>query len=114
MESQRKATPRQLAYIQQLRSKLGKESLELDEDLSSQEASTIIRALVECCQPNGQPKPIRMNEARLGMAFKCVYRNWISSGENIFKNKSVFINNVLDTYALVNEIAQELSTQTEA
>jgi hypothetical protein len=25
--------------------------------------------------------------ARLGMAFKCVYRNWIASGGNIFKKK---------------------------
>jgi len=34
--------------------------------------------------------------AGLGMAFKCVYRNWVSSGGNIFKNKKEFIKNVLD------------------
>ena len=114
MENQTRATQRQLAYIQQLRSKLGKESLEIDEELSSEEASTIIKALVECSQTNGQKKPVRLNEARLGMAFKCCYRNWVASGENIFKNKNAFIKNVLDTYALANEIAQELSTQAEA
>ena len=53
MESQRKATPKQLAYIQQLRSKQGKESLEIEEDLSSQEASEIIKELVESTQTNG-------------------------------------------------------------
>jgi hypothetical protein len=114
MESLRKATPRQLAYIQQLRRQQGKDSLEIDEELSSEEASTIIKALVECSQTNGQTKHVRLNEARLGMAFKCCYRNWVTSGENIFKNKSVFIKNVLDTYTLVNEIAQKLSAQTEA
>ena len=113
MESQRKATPRQLAYIQQLRSKQGKESLEIDEEMSSQEASTIIKELVESTQPNGLTKPARLNEARLGMAFKCVYRNWVGSGENIFKNKSAFIKNVLDTYALANEIAKKLSAHAE-
>jgi len=114
MENQRKATPRQLAYIQQLRSKLGKESLEIDLDLSSQEASTIIKGLVESSQTNGQRNPVRINEARLGMAFKCCYRNWVTSGENIFRNKNVFIKNVLDTYTLANEVAQELSAQAEA
>jgi hypothetical protein len=113
MESQRKATPKQLAYIQQLRSKQGKESFEIEEDLSFQEASTIIKALVECSQTNGQTKPVKLNEARLGMAFKCCYRNWVTSGENIFRNKNAFIKNVLDTYTLANEIAQELSTQAE-
>jgi hypothetical protein len=52
---------------------------------------------------------IRKNDfsqgARLGMAFKCVYRNWVSSGENIFKNKKAFVKNVLDTYKLINKIA---------
>ena len=114
MESLRRATPKQLAYIQQLRGKQGKESLEIDEELSSQEASTIIKALVECSQTNGQTKPVRLNEARLGMAFKCCYRNWVTSGENIFRNKNVFIKNVLETYTLVNEIAQKLSAHTEA
>ncbi|MBM4322622.1 MAG: hypothetical protein FJ115_03595 [Deltaproteobacteria bacterium] len=113
MESLRKATPKQLAYIQQLRKKQGKESLEIDEELSSLEASEIIKELMESIPTNRQSKSIKLNEARLGMAFKCVYRNWVSSGENVFKNKSAFIKNVLDTYTLVNEIAQKLSAQTE-
>ena len=46
MENERKATPRQLAYIQQLRRKQGKESIELDENLSFQEASKMIEDLM--------------------------------------------------------------------
>ena len=114
MESLRKATPKQLPYIQQLRGKQGKESLEIDEELSSEEASTIIKGLVESSQTNGQRNPARTNEARLGMAFKCCYRNWVASGENVFRNKNAFIKNVLETYTLVNEIAQKLSAQIEA
>ena len=114
MESLRRATAKQLAYIQQLRGKQGKDSLEIGEELSAQEASEVIKALMEGSQPNGQFKSVKLNEARLGMAFKCVYRNWVTSGENVFKNKNAFIKNVLDTYTLANEIAQELSTQTEA
>jgi hypothetical protein len=114
MENQRKATPKQLAYIQQLRSKQGKESLDLDEDLSFQEASNLIKDLLKIPNRNDQTNPLKINEARLGMAFKCCYRNWVTSGENIFRNKNPFIKNVLDTYALANEIAQELSAQTEA
>jgi hypothetical protein len=45
--------------------------------------------------------------ARLGMAFKCVYRNWITSGGNIFKKKKL-IKNVLETYKLINEIAERV------
>jgi hypothetical protein len=69
MENQRKATPRQLAYIQQLRKKQGKDSLEIDEKLTSQEASTIIKELMGNCQPNEEIRPAKINEARLGMAF---------------------------------------------
>jgi hypothetical protein len=41
------------------------------------------------------------------MAFKCVYRNRETAGVNIFKNKKDFIKNVLDTYRLINEIAEK-------
>jgi hypothetical protein len=56
MENLRKATPRQLAYIQQMRRRQGKESLEIDEDLGFEEASK-----------NGQIQPLKINGFRLGM-----------------------------------------------
>jgi hypothetical protein len=113
MENQRKATQRQLAYIQQLRQQQRKESLDLDEELSSQEASNLIKNLLEIPNRDDPTRPLKINEARLGMAFKCCYRNWVTSGENIFRNKNAFIKKVLDTYPLANEIAQELSARAE-
>lgn len=46
MENQRKATPRQLAYIQHLRKGKGKESLEIDEDVGFEDASTISKLVL--------------------------------------------------------------------
>ena len=60
MENQRKATPRQLAYIQQLRRKQGKESIELDENLSAQEASKMIEDLMGIPPKNGQLQPFKI------------------------------------------------------
>jgi len=114
IKAQRRATPEQLAYIQHLRNKQGKESLEIDEELGFEDASKMIRELTEGSQIGELTKSVKINEARLGMIFKCGYRNWVTSGEDIFRNKNVFIKNVLDSYALVNDIAQELSAQTEA
>ena len=83
------------------------------------EASELIQELVDKVNngQNGQNSTAankqsgRRNDfgsgARLGMAFKCVYRNWVTSGVNIFENKKQFIKNVLDTYKLINEIAEK-------
>ena len=45
--------------------------------------------------------------ARLGMAFKCVYRKWASNGADIFNHRDNFIDTVLETYKLINEIAEK-------
>ncbi|NIO22372.1 MAG: hypothetical protein GTN76_17015, partial [Candidatus Aenigmarchaeota archaeon] len=45
--------------------------------------------------------------ARIGLAFKVCYQRWVSNGANIFKNKDKFIKNVIDTYHLLNEIAEK-------
>ena len=50
------------------------------------------------------------NGARLGTAFKCVYRNWVTDRHNIFKHKEVFTKEVLDTYDLINGIAERVET----
>ncbi len=47
MENQRKATPRQVAYIEQLRRKQWREGIEIHEDLSFQEVSKMIEGLME-------------------------------------------------------------------
>jgi len=47
------------------------------------------------------------NGARIGLAFKVCYQRWIGSGNNIFNNRNRFIQNVLETYELLNEIAEK-------
>jgi len=47
------------------------------------------------------------NGARIGLAFKVCFKQWVGSGTNIFKNKEQFMKNVVDTYNLLNEIAEK-------
>ena len=116
----RMATPRQLAYIERLGSSTGAIVGKPMAELTMMEASELIAELVQ--KANGAqnekeggkgttafgPRKTDFGSgARLGMAFKCVYRNWVTSGTNIFKYKKDFIKNVLDTYKLINEIAEK-------
>ena len=118
MENQRKATPRQLAYIQQLRKGHGKESMELDENLSPQEASRMIEELMGIPPKNGQFQTLKVNEARLGMILKECLRDFRSSEKDILReHRQRFKETVLKTYQLFTEIAKELEhtgVQTEA
>ena len=118
MENQRKATPRQLAYIQQLRRKQGMESIELDENLSAQEASRMIEHLMGFPPKNGQFQTLKVNEARLGMVLKECFRDFRNSEKDILReHRQRFKETVLKTYQLFTEIAKELEKthiQTEA
>ena len=118
METERKATPRQLAYIQQLRRRQGKESIELDDNLSAQEASKMIEDLIGIPSKNGQLQPLKLNEARLGMVLKECYRDFRHYEKDILKeHRQRFKETVLKTYQLFTEIAKELEKtdiQTEA
>ena len=118
METERKATPRQLAYIQQLRRRQGKESIELDENLSAQEASRMIEGLMGISPKNGQLQHSRLNEARLGMVLKECFRDFRDSEKDILReHRQRFKETVLMTYQLFTEIAKELEqtgVQTEA
>jgi len=109
MGNMRKATPRQLAYIQQLRKRQGKDSLEMDEELNFQEASKIITELTENSKPAEQIKALKINEARLGMVMKECYRYFRSYEKDIHdKYRDYFKQDVVKTYQLFTEIAQEL------
>ena len=117
MENERKATPRQLAYIQQMRRKQGKESIELEENLSSQEASKMIEGLMGIAPKNGQFQPLKRNDARLGMVLKECYRDFRHHEKDILKEqRQRFKETVIKTYQLFTEIARELeqSNQMEA
>ena len=115
----RQATPRQLALIERLRSE-GRVKESVD-GLTFVEASELIsrllnRAVPDASEGKGRSVPgvSRRTDfgtgARLGMAFKCVYRNWVTDRHNIFKHKEVFTKEVLDTYALINAIAERAET----
>lgn len=118
MENERKATPMQLAYIQQLRRRQGKESIELDEDLSAQEASKMIEALMGIPAKNGQLQSLKVNDARLGMVLKECFRDFRDSEKDILReHRQRFKETVLKTYQLFTEIAKELEqtgVETEA
>ncbi len=118
METQRKATPRQLAYIQQLRRNQGKESIELDENLSFQEASKMIESLMGISPGNGQVRHLKTNEARLGMVLKECFRDFRQHEKDILKeHRQRFKESVIRTYQLFTEIARDLedgNTGTEA
>jgi len=112
----RMATPKQLAYIERLRTDVGTKIDKPLGELTVSEASELIDELLQ--KVNGQiakstseARTVKRTDfgsgARLGMAFKCVYRNWVTSGAQVFKNKKQFIKNVLDTYKLINEIAEK-------
>ena len=118
----RMATARQLAYIERLGADAGATTGKPVAEMTMVEASELIADLLQKANigQNGKEAatgkstmaiPGRKTDfgsgARLGMAFKCVYRNWVTGGVNIFKNKKEFIKNVLDTYRLINEIAEK-------
>jgi hypothetical protein len=118
----RMATPRQLAYIERLGADTGATIGKPLTELNTMEASELIAELLQKANvgQNGKdtatgkgfiPPTARKNDfgsgARLGMAFKCVYRKWTSNGADIFQHRNNFIDTVLETYKLINEIAEK-------
>ena len=116
----KQATPRQLALIERLRSEGRVKQEECVDGLSFVEASELISRLLNKAPDGSQgkgrtvPGASRRTDfgtgARLGMAFKCVYRNWITAKHNIFQHKEVFTKEVLETYDLINAIAERVET----
>ena len=114
MENERKATPRQLAYIQHLRKRQGKESMEIEGDIGFEEASQIISNLMGVPLRNSHSRPPKINEARLGMAMKECYKLWRRNGWQILtEHRQKFKEDVTKTYQLFTEIAQELEQQNQ-
>jgi hypothetical protein len=117
MENERKATPRQLAYIHQLMKRKGDEDTELDESLNFQEASKMIEDLTGIGARNNKVQSAKINESRLGMVLKECFKPWRTNGYDICgKHREAFKKEVIRTYQLFTEIAQELdqSSQMEA
>ncbi len=115
------ATPKQLAYIERLAADCKATVAKPLGELTMDEASEIIEELLE--RLNGGKNATGVDRrkiantkrrydswssgARIGLAFKVCYHRWVGSGTNIFKNKEDFIKNVIDTYHLLNEIAEK-------
>jgi len=109
---ERKATPRQVAYIERLSLGNGLKTEKPLSELTMTEASELIQQIAAKGQRNGieqnneNKRSGFNNGAQLGMAFKCCYARWVGSGKNIIEeHRKPFIKNVLDTYVLINEIA---------
>ena len=112
MENERKATPRQLAYIRQLMKRKGDENIELDESLKFQEASKMIEDLMGISPQNSKVQSVKINEPRLGMAMKECYKMWRNCGRDVFdEHRERFKEDVIRTYQLFTEIAQTLEQQ---
>ena len=114
MENERNATPRQLAYIRQLMKRKGEEDIELDESLNFQEASKIIEDLLGISPRNSKVESAKINEPRLGMVMKECFKPWRTNGYDIYgKHREAFKNEVIKTYQLFTEIAQELEQNSQ-
>jgi hypothetical protein len=123
MEAEKRmATPRQLAYIERLGTETGATAGKPVAEMTMMEASELIADLLQKANvgQNGKDAATgkgssagitRKNDfgsgARLGMAFKCVCRKWTTNGADIFKHRKNFIDTVLETYKLINEIAEK-------
>lgn len=116
-EAEKPASEKQLEYIKDL---LGKQSINqgsLPANLNSYEASQIIANLISKRQntkssPNKAHRKRRINEARLGMAIKGVFRNWGNMGRVPWDDKrEVFIEQVLEAYDLFTEINMRLRSR---
>ena len=107
---QKLATPKQLAYLERLAADCETTVDKPLEELTVQDALEIIDDLLGKANGGKSGNHRRdswSNGARIGLAFKVCYQQWVRGEMNIFKNKEMFVNNVVDTYRLLNEIAKK-------
>jgi hypothetical protein len=106
---ERPASSKQLAYIEKLS---GESKAHVDkplENLTAQEASGIIEQLLGKGHDRTTSKTNNSwsNGARIGLAFKVCYQQWVGNGVNVFANRDQFVKHVVDTYQLLYEIAEK-------
>jgi hypothetical protein len=109
------ATPRQLACIERLAAECRATIWRPLGELSADEASKIIRDLL--VRVNGGIGDGRENLLRTGrgfgagvrfsLAFMVCYQRWVRSGSNVFSHREQFVENVLATLSLVDEVAEK-------
>ena len=100
MESNGKpASKRQMAYIRRLQTVVGEAELEITEEMSVSEASSLISELVARARQNSVVVQRQVNEPRLGMAMKECFRQWTALGKDIHgERRKAFIDYAVATY----------------
>ena len=108
------ASAKQLAYIKRLSREMGKREVEVCEEMSSSDASRIISELIVKARKSGATNSrIKVNEPRLGMTMKECFRVWKALGRDVLGDRrSVFISEVISTYELFTEIAENVERGT--
>ena len=103
-----------MAYIQRLAADCKATIKKPLAELTMEEASEMIGQLLERMNGGNEKKTDMRrryntwsNGARIGLAFKVCHHQWVKSGTNIFRHKELFVKNVVDTYQLLNEIAEK-------
>jgi hypothetical protein len=106
---ERPASSKQLAYIERLSGESKAAIKKPLEDLTAQEVSLIIEQLLGKGHGRTTNKSNNSwsNGARIGLAFKVCYQQWVANSVNIFANRDQFVKHVVDTYQLLNEIAEK-------
>ena len=107
---QKLATPKQLAYIERLAADCETTVDKPLEELTVQDASEIIDDLLG--KTNGRKsgslkRDSWSNGARIGLASKLCYLQWVGNGRDIFRGRERFVKNVANTYYLLNEITKK-------
>jgi hypothetical protein len=83
--------------------------MEINDKMSSLEASRIISEQISKAPKNGNNQAKRINEPRLGMAIKECFRIWKTNGWDIYsKHRKAFIQEAIKTYNLFTEISETL------
>jgi len=113
-DSVKPASLRQMAYIRRLSTELGECEIEVSEGMSSLDASRIISELIVKVGKSGATNGrIKVNEPRLGMTMKECFRYWTSLGRDVLGDRrSAFILEVIGTYELFTEIAENVERGT--
>lgn len=108
------ASVKQLAYIKRLSREMGLREVEVCEGMSSSDASRIISELIVKAGKNGAANSrIKVNEPRLGMTMKECFRYWTALGRDVLGDRqSTFIREVISTYELFTEIAENVERGT--
>jgi hypothetical protein len=98
------ASKKQIEFTERLLSQVGIEYKKVNNDLSSYQPSKLISELI------AKTAKTKINEARLEMAMREVFRIWKKDGRDIYQHhREAFITEVINAYGLFTEISDRLA-----